>query len=236
MPLGTLRRAIEGPVHELPGFGEGAWWVQDLAASLPVKLLGDITGKIVYDLCAAPGGKTMQLAAAGAHVTAIDRSGGRLRRLRENLARTRLTAQIVEADAGQWQPPGLADAIILDAPCSATGTIRRHPDIPWLKDDADVAALAALQTRLLDHAASLLKPDGVLIYCTCSLEPEEGERQLDRFAAGELPLIPEPILPVELPGLETLLNAQGQVRALPSHLPELGGIDGFFIARLRRRA
>jgi 16S rRNA (cytosine967-C5)-methyltransferase len=236
LPLGTLRRAIDGPVHELPGYDEGAWWVQDLAASLPVKLLGDVRGKIVYDLCAAPGGKTMQLAAAGANVTAVDRSGGRLKRLRENLVRTQLSATIVEADAAQWQPPEPAEAIIIDAPCSATGTVRRHPDIPWLKGDRDVATLAALQTRLLDQAATMLKPGGIAIYCTCSLEPEEGERQLDRFAAGNQALIPDPILPEELPGLEMLLNAQGQVRALPSHLPELGGIDGFFIARLRRRA
>jgi 16S rRNA (cytosine967-C5)-methyltransferase len=236
LPLGTLRRAVAGPVHELPGYTEGAWWVQDLAASLPVKLLGEVRGKTVYDLCAAPGGKTMQLAAAGGIVTAVDRSGGRLKRLRENLARTKLTANIVEADAALWQPPELADAIILDAPCSATGTIRRHPDIPWLKSDDDVAKLAALQTRLLAHAATLLKPDGILIYCTCSLEPEEGERQMDRFAVGNPLLIPDPIQAGELPGLETLLNARGEVRALPSHLPEYGGIDGFFIARLRRRA
>ena len=236
LPLDTLRRPVEGPVHELPGYDEGAWWVQDLAASLPVKLLGNVAGKIVYDLCAAPGGKTMQLAAGGAIVTAVDRSANRLKRLRQNLERTGLAATIVETDAARWQPAELAEALILDAPCSATGTIRRHPDIPWLKNAGDLAALTALQTRLLDHAASLLKPGGTVIYCTCSLEPEEGERQLDRFASGQLGLLSDPIAPGELPGLEALLNSQGQVRALPSHLPELGGIDGFFIARLRRRA
>src|SRR5262245_8583484 len=170
---GSVRVLAHGPVPQLPGYAEGAWWVQDAAAALPAKLLGDVRGCAVADLCAAPGGKTAQLAAMGAKVTAVDRSPARLARLERNLARLQLAAETVVADVTQWRG-GPFDAVLLDAPCSSTGTIRRHPDIPWLKRVADIAALAALQHRLIDAAAELTRPGGVLVYCTCSLEPEEG--------------------------------------------------------------
>src|ERR1700688_3875920 len=173
LPTGTVRTIAHGAISLLPGFTEGAWWVQDAAASLPARLLGDVRGKNVADLCAAPGGKTAQLAFAGARVTAVDRSSVRLNRLRENLARLALEAETVTADALEWQG-GPFDAVLLDAPCSSTGTIRRHPDVPWLKREADIAALATLQRRLITHAAELTGPGGILVYCTCSLEPEEG--------------------------------------------------------------
>ncbi|HYZ43510.1 MAG TPA: transcription antitermination factor NusB, partial [Xanthobacteraceae bacterium] len=170
---GSVRAIVHGPIAQLPGYAEGAWWVQDTAAALPAKLLGDLHGLAVADLCAAPGGKTAQLALAGARVTAVDRAPERLERLRSNLTRLRLSAETVAADATQWQA-GPFDAVLLDAPCSSTGTIRRHPDIPWLKRPADIAALAALQQRLVAHAVQLTKPGGILVYCSCSLEPEEG--------------------------------------------------------------
>src|SRR5262245_60931419 len=173
LPTGSVRARVHGPISQLPGYTEGAWWVQDAAAALPAKLFGDVRGLAVVDLCAAPGGKTAQLAAGGAHVTAVDRAAQRLERLRQNLTRLGLSAEIVAADATQWQA-GPFDAVLLDAPCSSTGTIRRHPDIPWLKRPADIAALAALQRRLAVRAAELTKPGGTLIYCSCSLEPEEG--------------------------------------------------------------
>src|SRR5204862_6017794 len=166
-----------GLIDSLPGFTDGAWWVQDAAAALPAKLLGDVRGKSVADLCAAPGGKTAQLALAGAQVTAVDRSAPRLERVRQNLLRLQLSAEVIKADAAEWQG-GPFDAVLVDAPCSSTGTIRRHPDIPWLKSEIDLKKLVALQTRLLDHAVTLLKPGGTLVYCTCSLEAEEGEDQI----------------------------------------------------------
>jgi 16S rRNA (cytosine967-C5)-methyltransferase len=230
MPLGTLRRDVE-TVHALPGFAEGEWWVQDLAASLPVKLMGDLAGRTVYDLCAAPGGKTAQLAAAGAQVTAVDRSPQRLKRLKENMARLRLQVATVDADAVLWQAPP-ADAVLLDAPCLATGTIRRHPDIPWQKSAQDLESLAALQSRLLDRASMRVKPGGMLVYCTCSLEPEEGERQVEAFLARNAGFRRNPIATVELPGLEMLLTSEGDLRALPCTLTEQGGMDGFYVARL----
>src|SRR5262245_37753380 len=183
LPTGTVRATVHGPVPQLPGFGEGAWWVQDAAAALPARLLGDVRGLAVADLCAAPGGKTAQLAAAGARVTAVDRSGGRLERLKQNLARLRLAADVVEADVAQWQG-GPFDAVLLDAPCSSTGTIRRHPDIPWLKGEADIATLAALQRRLLAQAVTLVKPGGTLVYCTCTLDPEPGSDVVHELLAG----------------------------------------------------
>ncbi len=173
LPTGSLRALVHGPVSQLPGYAEGAWWVQDAAAALPAKLFGDVRGLAVADLCAAPGGKTAQLAAAGAHVVAVDRAPARLERLRGNLARLHLAAQTIAADVAQWQAEPF-DAVLIDAPCSSTGTIRRHPDIPWLKREADIAALAALQRRLIDRAAALTRPGGILVYCSCSLEPEEG--------------------------------------------------------------
>src|SRR6476659_7124226 len=173
LPTGSVRAVVHGPISQLPGYDEGAWWVQDAAAALPAKLLGNVQGLAVADLCAAPGGKTAQLAVAGARVIAVDRAPGRLERLRSNLTRLRLSAETVAAEVTQWQA-GPFDAVLLDAPCSSTGTIRRHPDIPWLKRPADIAALAALQRRLVAQAVELTKPGGILVYCTCSLEPEEG--------------------------------------------------------------
>ena len=171
------RRLHRARCRSLPGYDDGAWWVQDAAAALPARLLGDIRGKSVADLCAAPGGKTAQLALAGAQVTAVDRSAPRLERVRQNLLRLQLNAEVIKADAAEWQG-GPFDAVLVDAPCSSTGTIRRHPDIPWLKSEIDLEKLVALQTRLLDHAVTLLKPGGTLVYCTCSLEAEEGEDQI----------------------------------------------------------
>lgn len=236
LPTGTLRRAAGGAITELPGFDAGAWWVQDLAASLPAKLFGDLTGKRVFDLCAAPGGKTAQLLSQGAKVVAIDRSAKRLERVSENLARLQLEAEILAADAAVWEPEALADAVLLDAPCSATGAIRRHPDILRVKTPDDIGKLAKAQGRLLAHAVDLVKPGGTLIYCTCSIQPEEGEVQLTRLMARSNRVERMPIRPEEVGGLSELINEKGEIRALPGMLGNLGGIDGFFVARLRRRS
>jgi 16S rRNA (cytosine967-C5)-methyltransferase len=241
-PTGTVRVNASGPVPQLAGYDDGAWWVQDAAAALPARLLGDVAGRNVADLCAAPGGKTAQLAAAGARVTAVDRSAARLRRLRDNLTRLKLDADVVEADAAQWQggslDAGPFDAILVDAPCSATGTIRRHPDIPWLKSEADVAKLAALQGRLLDRAAALVKPGGTLIYCTCSLEPEEGENQVAALLSRNAGMRRHPIATHEIADQAQFLTAEGDLRTLPCHWPDtdsrMAGLDGFYAARLIR--
>lgn len=234
LPTGTLRRAAGGSVTELPGFGEGAWWVQDLAASLPVKLMGDLRAKRVYDLCAAPGGKTAQLCAAGAEVVAVDRSAKRLERVRDNLTRLDLTADLLAADAATWNPGEPADAVLLDAPCTATGAIRRHPDVQRLKSAEDVAKLAKAQGRLLAHAVDLLKPGGLLVYCTCSLQPEEGEAQIERLLSRDRRVERVPVTPAELDGFAAPITERGEVRSLPGMLADQGGIDGFFVARLRR--
>jgi 16S rRNA (cytosine967-C5)-methyltransferase len=237
LPTGSLRTIVHGRISQLPGYAEGAWWVQDAAAMLPARLLGNVRGLSVADLCAAPGGKTAQLAHAGARVTAVDRSDLRLARLRENLARLGLSAETVVADATEWTA-GPFDAVLLDAPCSSTGTIRRHPDIPWLKRETDIAALAALQRRLLDRAVTLVKPGGTLVYCTCSLEPEEGVEQVAELLARDKNLRRRPILPEEVNGLADLLTPAGDLRTLPCHLPDpdprFGGLDGFYAARLER--
>ncbi|HTR84601.1 MAG TPA: RsmB/NOP family class I SAM-dependent RNA methyltransferase, partial [Reyranella sp.] len=233
LPTGTIRRAAGGAITELPGFAEGAWWVQDAAAALPVRLLGDIAGKRVADLCAAPGGKTLQLAAAGAHVAAVDISARRMTRLGENLARAGLTAELVTADAGKWMPTETFDAILLDAPCSGTGTLRRHPDIAWLKDEDDVARLNLTQDRLLVQASRLLKPGGTLLYAVCSLQEDEGPARVE-LALAHIPGLKRlPVQPSELPGLAEAITSQGDVRTLPSMWPERGGLDGFYIARLK---
>ncbi|WP_337996557.1 RsmB/NOP family class I SAM-dependent RNA methyltransferase [Oleispirillum naphthae] len=228
LPTGSLRLRPAGPLEELPGFAGGAWWVQDAAAALPARLFGDVAGKRVLDLCAAPGGKTLQLAAAGANVTALDRSAARLDRLRENLARTGLAAEIVAADAAAWTPPEPFDAVLMDAPCSATGTLRRHPDAAWIKSPADVASLAETQKRLLADAARLVKPGGTLVYCVCSLQPEE------ETAAPPPGFAPAPISAAEIGGWDFALRPDGALRTLPCHLPDAGGLDGFFAARFRR--
>ena len=228
MPTGTLRLAEAGQVSALPGYAEGAWWVQDAGAALAVPLLGDVRGLQVLDLCAAPGGKSLQLAAAGAEVTALDISGPRMRRVAENLARTGLSAKLVTADALHWQPGALFDAVLLDAPCSATGTIRRHPDLQYIKDGTEIAALVVLQAQLFDRALSFLKPGGRMVYCTCSLLAEEGEDQL--AAALERHAGLQVVRPV-VPGVpEDWITAQGALRLRPDYWAESGGIDGFFMA------
>jgi 16S rRNA (cytosine967-C5)-methyltransferase len=234
LATGTIRRTAGGAITELPGFAEGAWWVQDAAAILPARLLGDVSGKRVADLCAAPGGKTLQLAAAGAQVTAVDISARRMARLGENLARTGLSAELVTADAGKWTPAETFDAILLDAPCSATGTLRRHPDIVWLKDEEDVARLTLTQDRLLLQAVELLKPGGTLVYAVCSLQEDEGPARIEALFARDKRLRRSPVQPAEMPGLEGTITPAGDVRTLPSMWPERGGLDGFYIARVTR--
>jgi len=234
---GSVRILAHGRISLLPGYSEGAWWVQDAAASLPARLFGDLQGCTVADLCAAPGGKTAQLALGGAHVTAVDRSAGRLARLRDNLARLGLDAQIVVADALEWDG-GPFDAVLIDAPCTATGTVRRHPDIPWLKHEADILLLADLQRRLLDRAATLVRTGGMLIYCTCSLEPEENEAQITALLAREPKLRRRPIAAGEVQGLDEFVSPSGDLRTLPCGLPDpdpaMAGLDGFYAARLER--
>jgi 16S rRNA (cytosine967-C5)-methyltransferase len=239
MPTGTVRTLAHGAITLLPGFVEGAWWVQDAAASLPAQLIGDIAGKTVCDLCAAPGGKTAQLAARGAIVTAIDRSPARLTRLRENFTRLGLKVETVAADAIEWRPETQFDAVLLDAPCTSTGTIRRHPDVPWLKSANDLAVLTSLQQRLLDRAVELLKVGGTLVYCVCSLEPEEGEQQIAALLARDPRLTRSPIAASEVFGHGEFLTADGALRTLPQYLPDpepqWAGLDGFFAARLTRQ-
>jgi 16S rRNA (cytosine967-C5)-methyltransferase len=232
----TLRRATGGGIEDLPGYAEGAWWVQDAAAALPARLLPDVAGRTVIDLCAAPGGKTAQLAAAGAKVIAVEASAQRAERLGGNLARVRLDAEVVIADAREWRPGHPVERLLLDAPCTATGTIRRHPDIAWHKTPADVVRLAGLQRQLLAAAVEMLLPGGVLVYASCSLQPEEGALLIDAALADGLPVERLAIEPHELGGLAVDLTAAGDVRTLPSHLAAQGGLDGFFITRLRRRA
>ncbi len=231
----TLRRPA-GTVAGLDGYDEGGWWVQDAAAALPARLLPIPDDGIVLDLCAAPGGKTAQLAAAGARVVAVDRSARRLRRLRDNLRRLRLDADTVEADATAWQPDRPAGAILLDAPCSATGTVRRRPDIPWTRTADDIAALARLQAALLANAAARLRPGGVLVYAVCSLEAEEGPERIARLLAENPALERLPIRAAALGPAAAALTPDGDIQTLPCHLAAEGGMDGFFVARLRRRA
>ena len=222
---GHLRLARGDNIEKLPGFAEGAWWVQDIAASLPARLLGDGEGRHVLDLCAAPGGKTLQLAAQGWKVTALDISKRRLELLKTNLKRTGLTASTVRADALTWEPKHQFDAILLDAPCTATGTARRHPDVPHRIGARQIAEMAELQAALLDRAKGWLKPGGIFVYATCSLEREEGEDQ-----TSAVDLAPLPIGSQNLPaGLEP--TAEGWLRTDPGMLGEVGGLDGFFIAR-----
>lgn len=230
LPTGSWRLAAGHQVSALPGFAEGQFWVQDAAAALAVKMLGEVKGLRVLDLCAAPGGKTLQLADAGAEVTALDISGPRLTRLRDNLARTGLTAQIVTADALQWQPETLFDAVLLDAPCSATGTIRRHPDLPFLRQAADIASLVSLQARLIDRALGFLKPGGRLVYCTCALLQDEGEAQLAAALARHPALVQ--IKPA-LAGIDPAWHSDRGLRLRPDYWAEEGGMDGFYMACLQ---
>ena len=232
-PTGGLRLAASGRIERLAGFADGSWWVQDAAAALPAMLVQVRAGERVLDLCAAPGGKTLQLAAAGAVVTAVDPSATRLERLRDNLARTKLPATVIAADGRAFAAEEPYDAVLLDAPCAATGTIRRHPEIAWLRKPDEVAALAALQAELLDAAARLLRPGGRLIYAVCSLQAEEGPNQIAAFLARHPQFTREPIAREELMGLSEALLPAGDVQTLPFMA---GGVDGFFIARLRRTA
>jgi 16S rRNA (cytosine967-C5)-methyltransferase len=232
LPGGSWRTAQGGSVTEWAGFDEGSWWIQDAAAAIPARLLDAKPGQTALDLCAAPGGKTLQLAATGAAVTALDRSGPRLKRVEENLARTGLAAEIKVADAGDWSDPRVFDAVLLDAPCTATGTFRRHPDVLWASRPGDVAPLAKSQARLLDSAAGRVKPSGRLVYCVCSLEPEEGEGQVLGFLKRHPQFSLLPIVPGEGGAPGASIAKDGTLRLLPFHLE--GGGDGFFAARFVR--
>jgi 16S rRNA (cytosine967-C5)-methyltransferase len=232
LPGGSLRALRRGEVSEWPGFGEGRWWVQDASAAIPARLLAVQPGQEVLDLCTAPGGKALQLAAAGARVTALDRSAARLERVAENLERTRLAAELVAADAADWDDPRTFDAVLLDAPCSATGTFRRHPDVLWTCRPGDIAKLAQVQARLLAAAAEHVRPGGRLVYCVCSLEPEEGEAQIEAFLAARGEFAPDAIRPGEGGAPAASVTPGGSLRILPQHLA--GGADGFFVARLTR--
>jgi 16S rRNA (cytosine967-C5)-methyltransferase len=229
---GSVRTGLKGEVSSWPGFADGRWWVQDASAAVPARLLRVRPGETALDLCAAPGGKTLQLAAAGAEVSAVDKSAGRLKRVAENLARTGLRAETIAADAATWKDPRTFDAVLLDAPCSATGTFRRHPDVLWVASPADIPKLAAVQAALLDSAARRVKPGGRLVYCVCSLEPEEGEGQVAAFLARTPGFALDPITPGEGGAPEASLRPDGTLRILPHHLS--GGTDGFFVARMRR--
>ena len=233
LPTGSVRLpAFEGSVTELPGFAEGEWWVQDAAAAIPAKLFGDLRGREVADLCAAPGGKTAQLALAGGHVTAVEQSASRMKRLRANLARLGLEAECLQARLEELPPEPRFDVILLDAPCSSTGTIRRHPDVLWTKDMADVEKLAGVQARLLRHAFALLRPGGTLVFSNCSLDPLEGEDLVEAFLAETADAARLPVRPEDWPGLEGAIDGRGDIRTTPAML---GGMDGFYAAVLRRR-
>ncbi len=231
--FGLSRRvSAESRVEELPGFAEGGWWVQDVAATLPVALLGDVAGKRVIDLCAAPGGKTLQLAARGAEVTAVELDPTRAARIRENLARMSLTAHVIESDARDFQ--GTAPLVLLDAPCTATGTIRRHPDLPWIKGAADVTAQASLAYDLLESAATMVESGGMLVFAVCSLEREEGEEQIAAFLDAHPEFARATVTAADVFGHAEWVTADGDLRTLPCHLSGLGGMDGFYAARLER--
>jgi 16S rRNA (cytosine967-C5)-methyltransferase len=236
LPGGMLRLNDGARVDTLRGFAEGLWWVQDFAATLPTRLLGEVKGERVIDLCAAPGGKTAELIALGAHVVAIEREPERMARLKENLARLHLEAECVEADLRDYVPETPAPFVLLDAPCSATGTIRRHPDLPWIKSAADVTQCADAAAELLDAAAEMVAPDGTLVFAVCSLEPEEGPEQIASFLARNEAFARVPVLSSEVFGMAELISEAGDLRTLPCHLAEQGGMDGFYAARLKRLA
>jgi 16S rRNA (cytosine967-C5)-methyltransferase len=235
LPTGTLRIAEpSGPVTTLPGFDEGAWWVQDAGARLPVLVAGASKGARVADLCAAPGGKTAALAATGAKVTAVDHSVERMAMLMRNMERLGLPVEPIVRDVREAQLASDFDVVLLDAPCTATGTIRRHPDVAWAKREGDVASLARLQAELLDAAAGAVRPGGRLVYATCSLEPEEGERHVEAFLGRQRSFALAPVAASEIGGLAECVTADGVVRARPDMLAAHGGIDGFFVARFTR--
>lgn len=234
LPTGSVRVMDAGQLTAMPGFAEGDWWVQDAAAALPVKILAPQKGEAVLDLCAAPGGKTMQLAAAGAQVTAVDSSKPRMQRVRENLARVHLPAKVVVVDARKFE--GQFDAILLDAPCSATGTIRRHPDLPHAKDGSEFGELIELQSEMIDHAWSLLNPGGRLVFCTCSLLPDEGEVQVDE-ALERHPDMSVDRTALDIEGIDPAwISSEGGLRLRPDYWADRGGMDGFYIVCLRKAA
>ena len=239
LPIGSVRLVNRAAIEELPGYAEGQWWVQDAAAALPARLLNVRPGERVADLCAAPGGKSAQLAAAGAEVVALDKSAERLRRLAVNFERLRLPVDIAVGDALTFEAQPF-DAILLDAPCSATGTIRRHPDVAWVKRASDIAALALVQAKMLERACGMLKPGGRLVYCTCSLEAEEGPAQIAALLRRNPDMVRLPVSADEIGGMSECLTAEGEVRTMPIHLPNddsrLAGLDGFFMARLQRKS
>ncbi|MBT3558478.1 MAG: RsmB/NOP family class I SAM-dependent RNA methyltransferase [Rhodospirillales bacterium] len=234
LPTGTLRLNGAGAIEDMDGYGDGQWWVQDAGAAIPARLLGDVTGMRVADLCAAPGGKTAQLASRGAHVTALDKSAQRLERLSENMKRLSLDVGVVAADVNTWTPDSPLDAVLLDAPCSATGTIRRHPDVTLNKSMEDVRSLAKIQTTLLNAAVQMVRPGGTIVYCVCSLQPEEGPDQITALLENRDDVKLSPVTADEIPGLGEALGDDGTVRILPSYWLEQGGIDGFFVARLQK--
>ena len=235
LPTGSVRLDGTLPIPELAGFDEGAWWVQDAAAALPVSLFGDVEGQRVVDLCAAPGGKTMQLAAKGAQVTALDRSAPRLRRLTANMERAKMKAEIITADALTFAPAEKFPFVLLDAPCTATGTARRHPDVLRLKTPEDMARMADLQRKLLDHAVkNVLATGGMLVYAVCSLQPHEAENQINALLEREPSLKRIPVRAEDIGGCADFITKDGDVRCLPHHWPSFGGIDGFYAARLRK--
>ena len=238
LPTGSIRLETHTAIQDLDGYDEGAWWVQDAAAALPATFLKVQAGQRVADLCAAPGGKAAQLAMTGAIVTAIDRSAERLKRLSVNFARLGLQAELLVADATSLKISPF-DAILIDAPCLGTGTLRRHPDIAWTKKPGDLASLVALQAKLLDHAVNLTRSGGTIVYCTCSIEPDEGETQIAALLRRNPDVVRSPIEVAEVGGLAEIINENGEMRSLPCHLPgsepRFAGLDGFFAARLVRR-
>jgi len=239
LPTGSVRVAqIDGPIAQLPGYSEGQWWVQDAAASIPARLLGAVESRRIADLCAAPGGKTAQLAAGGAVVTTVDLSKNRLKRLTQNMDRLQLEVDIQQADILKWQVETPFDGVLLDAPCSSTGTVRRHPDIPWTKSPHDIERLADLQERMLMKAVTLVKPGGRVVFSNCSLDPREGEEMILKVLDAQPQLARHPVDPKDWPGLEQVVTADGEIRTTPDMLPDdnprLAGLDGFFASVLVR--
>jgi len=230
----VARLSDSSRIDELPGFADGHWWVQDAAATLPARLLGDVAGRTVIDLCTAPGGKTMQLAARGANVIAVERDASRLMRMRDNLQRTHLPATLVEGDVRDFRPATPAPFVLLDAPCTATGTIRRHPDLPWIESASDVTYCEHAAAELLAAAADMVAPSGLLVFAVCSLEPEEGALQVENFLRLHADYRREPVTAQDVFGYDEWISAEGDLRTLPCQLASQGGMDGFFAARLRR--